>query len=216
MADAGRFLFCCLDNGFYYLILSQTKQLIPSSFTNFAVRFITGVEKILLQVGIFIYFIFIHVVDIKPKNQKTFFSHFIYLNHFKCYSSSNLITNVFDKVSTKVVTQFSNATIVGTYGFNNRLEEIRKGNVEQVKYLLDKNGLVRNADWSDYYLLKTALHYKQTAITKLLQKGARVNKIAYSDMFRDTTPGTSPLHYLSLHGIFFHTNCFNTKIFIPK
>lgn len=69
-------------------------------------------------------------------------------------------------------------------------EEIQKGNVEKMKYLLNKHGLSLDSDWKDYHLLKLALRYKQKEIVKLLlQYGARVNKVFYEFMFECT-----PLH----------------------
>lgn len=59
-------------------------------------------------------------------------------------------------------------------------EVIDKGNVERVKYLLDRNGLDLDTDWREYYLLKWALSCEQKDTTKfLVQKGASVNKISY-------------------------------------
>lgn len=68
------------------------------------------------------------------------------------------------------------------------LEEIQKGNIRHVKYLLDKYNFSSDSNWTDYVLLKTAIRHEHKDIAKLLlEKGARINKLPHGTL-RDTTP----------------------------
>lgn len=88
-------------------------------------------------------------------------------------------------------------------------QEIQEGNIEGVKNLLNEPGFNFYSDWKDYYLLRTALRYRQKQIAKLfLKKGARCRRLArsFDEELRDDTPlhlavslGCSDIFEILLH-----------------